>query len=335
MAPSNLNQVFFANSATLLDDAEAFNTSAAVGSSKIGVWNVDANAFIDIAAAADMMSLNRIQLVQTMPSGNPIASPLLDTKDIKRIKYTQYSASVRHSAAINVGTPAAKDITVKIAIRTAPTAYAGYDQLSPAALDLSGSGIVFPLLGNFSAGRTLLSIEVTAAEHASTEATLYDQVIAKIAANTQLNALFTTTDNGTDMVLTARHAGVVFDVIFTYSDGSGSLAAATMTGFDSGVGNYWQALSDEKSQRGRYGNHNRMYFPIGFPEFAVSGRAYDVVEIQYEHDHPGSTGIARAGQLNSIKIYIIDTAAGSTVADTVFLGASAANWGVTNTERLF
>ncbi len=103
MAPSNLNQVFFANSATLLDDAEAFNTSAAVGSSKIGVWNVDANAFIDIAAAADMMSLNRIQLVQTMPSGNPIASPLLDTKDIKRIKYTQYVASARSKRRTGYG----------------------------------------------------------------------------------------------------------------------------------------------------------------------------------------------------------------------------------------
>jgi hypothetical protein len=335
MAPSNLSQVFFGNSATLLDDAEAFNTTAVVGSSKIGVWNVDANAFIDIAAAVDIMSLNRVQLVQTMPSGNPIASPIINVKDIKRIKHTVYAASVRHSAAINVGTPAAKDITVKIAIRTAPTAYAGYDQLSPAALDLSGAGFVFPLLGNFSAGRTLLSLEVTAAEHASTEATLYDVVIARIAANPTLNAIFSTTDNGTDMVLTARHAGVIFDVIFTYSDGSANLAAATMTGYESGTGNYWQALSDEKSQRGRYANFNRMYFPIGFPEFAVSGRAYDVVEIQYAHGWPSSTGIGRAGELNSIKIYVIDTAAGSTVADTVFLGASAANWGVTSTERLF
>jgi hypothetical protein len=271
-----------------------------------------------------------------MPSGNPIASPIIDVKDIRRIKYTQYAASVRHSAAINVGNPTAgKDVIVKIAIRTAPTAYAGFDQLSPAALDLSGAGKVFPLLGNFSAGRTLISLEVSAAEHAATEATLYDKIIAKIAANPTLTALFTTTDNGTDMVLTARHAGVVFDLVLAYGDGSGTLTAPTMTGFAAGAGNYWQALSDEKSQRGRYGNHNRMYFPIGFPEFAVSGTDYDVVEIQYAHAHPADTGIARAGEMNSIKIYIVDTAAASTVADTVFLGSDAANWGATDTERLF
>jgi len=336
MAPSNLNQVFFANSATLLDDAEAFNTSAAVGSSKIGVWNVDANAFIDIAAAADMMSLNRIQLVQTMPSGNPIASPLLDTKDIKRIKYTQYVASARHTIAATFGAtvPAGATYMVKIAIRTAPTAYAGYDQLSPAALDLSGSGIVFPLVGNFSAGRNINPVVEIAA--GTTAANCGIAVTNAINNSSTLSKIFTVSDNGSGVVtIVARHAGVVFDVVAFNTVSEASVITTSTTGFDAGVGNYWQALSDEKSQRGRYGNHNRMYFPIGFPEFAVSGRAYDVVEIQYEHDHPGSTGIARAGQLNSIKIYIIDTAAGSTVADTVFLGASAANWGVTNTERLF
>jgi len=338
MAPSNLNQVFVANDITdttngTILDGSTFLVNAAPTASLIGVWNVATGAYLTTSM---MAAIGPIQIVQTMPSGtNPIASPIINVKDIKRIKYTQYAASVRHSAAINVGTPAAKDITVKIAIRTAPTAYAGFDQLSPAALDLSGGGKVFPLLGNFSAGRTLLSLEVTAAEHASTEATLYDQVIAKIAANPTLTALFTTTDNGTDMVLTARHAGVVFDVIFTYSDGSGTLAAPAMTGFDAGAGNYWQALSDEKSQRARYGNHNRMYFPIGFPEFAVSGNTYEVIEISYAHSHPSSTGIARAGELNTIKIYSKVVAAANTVADTVFLGASAANWGSTNTELLF
>jgi len=113
MAPQNLNQVFVANSGVLLDDAEAFNTAAAVTASKVGVWNlgIATPAYIDITTPADMMSLQGpIQIVQTMPSGSlPIASPIIDIKDIKRIKHTPAAASVRHSAAINVGNPTTGD----------------------------------------------------------------------------------------------------------------------------------------------------------------------------------------------------------------------------------
>lgn len=340
MAPQNLNQVFVANNATLLDDSEAFATTAAVGSSKIGVWNLDAATpgYIDVAAPVALTTLNRIQIVQTMPSGNPIASPIIDVKDIKRIKYTQYAASVRHSVRLDAGAPnASKAVMFRIALRTAPTAYGNYYQ-NGTAIDLSGGGYEFPLVGNFAAGRMIFNIEVAASEHAGAEATLYTQFIAKLQANKTLNALFTTTNNGpgNTLDLIARHAGVVFDWICQYSDGSGAVGTTSLNaGYASGNGNYWQAISDEKSQRARYGNFNRMYFPTAFPEFALSTAVYDVVEIQYAHNWPSSTGIAKAGELNSIKIYFVDTAAGGTTADTVFLGASAANWGVTNTELLF
>lgn len=345
MAPQNLNQVFVANSGTLLDDAEAFNTSAAVTASKIGVWNLGAAtpAFIDVTTPADMMGLQGpIQIVQTMPSGSlPIASPLIDVKDIKRIKHTPYAASVRHAVTLNVGNPSANDVMVRIAVRTAPTSYANYYQ-DGTAIDLSASNTQFPLIGNFAAGRMIFNIDVTAAEHANAEATLYDVIIAKLALNSTLVDLFSTTDNTTDMVITARHAGVVFDVTVAYTSGTTTAGTVvspstniTTTGFDAGAGNYWQVLSDEKACRSRYGNYNRMYFPYNFPTFAQSGSNYDVVEIQYVHSHPSDTGIARAGELNTIKLYIVDTAAASTTADTVFLGASAANWGTTATERLF
>jgi hypothetical protein len=73
--------------------------------------------------------------------------------------------------------------------------------------------------------------------------------------------------------------------------------------------NYLIALGDEKKQRARYGNFNRMYFPFAFPEFAQPAYKYDVIEIQYAHAWPSSTGIARAGELNTIRIYV---GAGST-----------------------
>ncbi len=336
MAPQNLNQVFVANNATLLDDAQAFNTTAAASASKIGVWNLDAAtpAFIDIASPVDIASLKRIQLVQAMPSGNPIASPIIDVKDIKRIKYTQYVASQRHTVAatFSAAVPTGNSYLVKIALRTAPTAYANYT--NNAAVDLSGAGYEFPILGNFSAGRNILQVVEIAAGTSAANCGI--AVTSAITNSTALSKLFTVSDNGAGVVtIVARHAGVVFDVVAFNSSTDASVITTSTTGFDAGCGNYWQALSDEKSQRSRYGNFNRMYFPFAFPEFAVSGTAYDVVEIQYAHSHAADTGIARAAELNTVKIYFVDTAAGSTVADTVFLGADAVNWGSTNTERLF
>jgi len=341
MAPQNLNQVFVANDITdttngTILDGSTFLQNAAANASLIGVWNVATNAYLTTSM---MAAAGPIQIVQTMPSGtNPIASPIIDVKDIKRIKYTQYVASTRHNIRYDSnGNPAAKAVMVRIALRTAPTAYANYYQ-NGTSVDLSGGGYEFPLIGNFAAGRMIFNIEVSATEHNSTEATLYDQIVAKIAANKTLNALFSTTDNTSTVDITARHAGVVFDLTVNYSDGSGPVIAGqsfTVTGFDAGCGNYWQALSDEKSQRSRYGNFNRMYFPTAFPEFAQSGNTYEVVEIQYAHNHPADTGIARAGELNTIKIYSKVAVAANTVADTVFLGGSAANWGVTNTELVF
>jgi hypothetical protein len=341
MAPQNLSQVFVANdisdttNGTLLTGT-TFSVNAAANVSKIGVWSLAGTP--GYLTTSMMAATGAIQVVQTMPSGNVIASPIVDVKDIKRIKYTKYAASARHSLRLDAGTPtASKAVMFRIALRTAPTAYANYYQ-NGTALDLSGAGKEFPLVGNFAAGRMIFNIEVAASEHAGSEATLYTQFIAKLQANKTLNDLFTTTNNGpgNTLDLIARHAGVVFDWICQYSDGSGALASTSLNaGYASGNGNYWQALSDEKAQRSKYGNFNRMYFPSAFPEFAQSGFTYEVVEIQYAHGWPSSTGIARAGELNSIKIYNKVAVAANTLADTLFLGASAANWGSTDTELLF
>jgi hypothetical protein len=301
MAPSNLNQVFVINDPAMYDSPAAFANTAAVTASKLGLWDVDAGAYDDDAA---LTTKKRIQLVQTMPSGNPIATPIIDVADIVRINYREWTSVIptRATQTIDTGTPAAKDVMIRIALRTAPTAYANYYQ-DGTAVDLSGGGFQFPLLGNFSAGRMIFNIEVSASEHNSTEATLYDKIIEKILANPTFNALFTTTDNSTDMVLTARHYGVEFDVTSQYSDKSGAVGTVTASRTNA-TSNYAVALSDEKAQRARYGNFNRMYFPFNFPTFAQAGYKYDVIEIYYKHGWPASSGIARAGELNMVKIYV-------------------------------
>lgn len=338
MAPQNLNQVFIANNPDMALAGTSFSINAATTASNVNVWNVETNA--NIIGSTALTTLKRIQITQTMPSGNCIATPIIEVKDIKRINYRKYATvapTVQVQTVTWSGLPtASKAVMIRIALRTAPTDYNSFAAPSASGNDLSGSGFTFPLVGNFAAGRMIFNIEVPAGTYADTTA-FGTYVRNAIAANPTLNAIFATSGTST-LVLTARHYGVEFDLIAQYSDGSTNnfitSIVATMAA-PTAASNYIIALGDEKKQRARYGNFNRMYFPAAFPEFAQSGNTYEVVEIQYVHNWPSSTGIARAGELNTIKIYSKVAVEGNTKADLVFLDSDASDWGTAAVERLF
>lgn len=338
MAPQNLNQVFIANNPDMLATT-TFSNNAAVTASNVNVWDVDAGTNF---VAAALTTKKRIQITQTMPSGNCIASPIIDVKDIKRINYREWTSVIPQVQVQTItwsGAPtASKAVMIRIALRTAPTDYNSFAAPSSGANDLSGGGFTFPLIGNFAAGRNIFNIEVPAGTYTTT--TLGDYVRTAIAANPTLNAIFATSGTST-LVLTARHFGVDFDLIAQYSDGSTNnfvtSVVATMAN-SAAASNYLIALGDEKKQRARYGNFNRMYFPFAFPEFAQPTFKYDVIEIQYAHAWPSSTGIARAGELNTIRIY-----AGASSTALSYAGASTGTElatvfgfvGGTDSEQLF
>lgn len=318
MAPSNLNQVFVVNDITMLTGT-SFNASAnAATGTKLGIWNIDAAAGPIAANTYTVTAINdlkRFQLTQTT-LGNILASPIIDAADIVRINYNGFASDVQtHPIQTwnpNSGTalpaPATKDVMVRIALRTAPTSYESYANPSNLDLDVIGTnGLpaakqVFPLVGNFAAGRMIFNIEIPASS-ASTHINACDFVKTAISNNPTLSSIFSYNATGTaTLALTARHQGVEFDMIVQYSDGSGAPGVVTGTRYTPTT-NYTQVISAEKSQRARYGNFNRMYFPVTQTDFAQPGYAYDMLEIVYKHNHPADTGIARAGELNTIKIY--------------------------------
>jgi hypothetical protein len=246
---------------------------------------------------------------------------------------------------------------IRIALRLPPMSYESFDNPNNGGLDLSGGGYAFPLVGNFAAGRMIFNIEVAVTDYTSSNYTaaagataanqksnISEIVKNAVTNNKLLNAIFEPTLTGssgtyTAVVLTARHAGVEFDVTISYSTLKTGLTASSFseTNASAGVGNYWQAISDEKRSRSRYGNFNRMYFPMAFPEFTVAGGTYDVIDVSYAHDWPASTGIARAGELNNVRIYVPTLVAASTNVDTAF-GLSATELDAaagTVTEYLF
>ena len=243
--------------------------------------------------AAPITDLKRVQFTQST-LGNIISSPIIDVNNIVRVTYNGFLADAQTNAVVTAtgGTPtASKNIMFRIALRTAPTNYESFANPSNVNLDTTGSNKVFPLVGNF-ADTVSATTVVTA-------------VNAAIAANPTLSAIFATSGT-TTLILTARHVGVEFDLTAQYSDASGAYisTANIVASRTTPTTNYTQAISAEKSQRARYGNFNRMYFPVAQTDYSQPGYKYDILEIQYKHDHPSSTGIARAGEINTIKIFV-------------------------------
>lgn len=349
MAPSNLSQVFVVNSTTPFLTSTTFSNVAASGlaaNSKAGIWNVAGSTNLTGASAATALmssagvlntALKQIQFTQTMLSGNCIASPIIDVKDIKRLAITKYKAAAPYKIVADLspgGTAAFADaaagdqpIMMRFAVRTAPTSYASYVNPNDTALDISSdtTKYVAPIQGNFSAGRKLYSIEVAETDHNNDEATFVTFAVTAINTHPILKKILFASGSTDNLTIEARHEGVIIDFTLQYSDGTAIGETQTITG-NSGVGNYYQVLSDEKSHRSKYGNFNRMYFPMDFPTFATAGTNYDVIDISYAHSHPASTGIARAAELNNLRIYLVSQEYDDTNqnADTVLAYTDAA-----------
>ena len=341
MAPSNLNQTFVVNTAavsagtdfnrTATSPAGSAYSSLAASANAGGIWTRPIGTGVQTytgtalftvstgAIAALGLTTDYFQVVQGTNKSNPIATPMISPRDVRRIRATVGVATQRHQEQFtftNLAPAAAGlagSVMVKCDIRVAPTFYEMFANPANANLDLTGNGFTFPILGNFSAGRTMIPIvEIPAG---TTGANAAIAVGNAITGNTILNAIFAVTVAGAGVTIIARHPGVIFDIAifdtvakipstqFSTLSGGTSFSIVT-TGFNAGVGNYWQVISDEKAQRARYGHFNRMYFPFEQPTYAQVGTQYSVIEVSYEHNWPHSTGIARAGELNNFKIYM-------------------------------
>jgi hypothetical protein len=340
MAPSNLNQVFVMNSATVATGSvfnsynNGTNTYSSLAASAMqgGIWTRPIATGTQTYTATAMFTgstgslaalgqtTDYFQVVQGTSKNLPIATPLISPKDVRRIRLSTGAATQRHQEQFTFAAtiPAAVStvsgtVMVKADIRVAPTFYEMFANPANASLDLTNNGYAFPILGNFSAGRTMIPIiELNPGTTATACATAVGNAIT---GNRILNAIFAVTVAGAQVTVIARHPGVIFDIAifdtvakissanFTAAIGGGAFNIAT-TGFNAGVGNYWQVISDEKAQRARYGHFNRMYFPFEQTTYAQVGTQYSCIEVSYEHSWPSSTGIARAGELNNFKLYV-------------------------------
>lgn len=343
---TNLSQVFISNTANIQapsgTGADAFTD---LSLAEIGIWslkelaNADnwistklyaktvaesdtAGAVAGTAIANPLWLYNQIQIAQGTGSGtNPIATPLINTANIRRIKFSPFQAFVGTKATIatatlNVATAANNDeYNFKFIIKSTPTDYLNFYDQNAANLFTKE----FPLgafnTTNHKAINVTVKIPVVAdADDASNLTKIQDA----LAAHPILGDMFTAADSGDDVVITARHPGVVFDLLIENVTRAKDPVACAIVGQVLGVGNGWQVLGEEIRCRSRYGNFNRMYLPQNMPTYTNTTYQYHKVTVEYEHNWPTSTGIAPAGTLNQVTLYLADSATAMVAGDTNF-----------------
>lgn len=338
---TNLSQVFVAST----DVLQAANTSfTACSTGEIGIWDLGAaaptyratalySAGVDITdevagvtntnevndnlttVANPLWLTSKLQFVQGT-AANPIATPIINTANIKRIKYDPYVATAGHKVVLTPdGTftaAAVNTVTIKVIVRSTPTDQLSfYDQNGSNAAILSGTA-PFPLGAFNTTNHKVISVQF----NCTSKATFCSAGKTAIDSHGLLKDLITATDTGagTSLDLQSKHVGFIFDVIVLDKDGNNILAASgnntvapTVTAQVLGVGNAWQVLGEEIRCRSRYGNFNRMYLPQNMPTYAVKGSFYDKITIEYATNWPTSTGIAPAGAMNQVVLYYTDS----------------------------
>ena len=297
-----MRQVFFKTGTGALQAADATpgnDRFSDLTSGELGFWNLDATTggawFTDRlfnndiedgtdTATGDVVTLSHgymlkksLQVVQGYGGSNPIASPIIDTRNITRIAVAGYVNTTQYAVTYTPDTTnegADDEVQLKFVIRTSPSDYLNYVNGETAFADLGGDNFHFPLGAHNTTNHKIINISFTATGAAGTTC---DAVRTAVQNHSVLNALIKTSGT-TTAVLTARHAGVTFEVIGENLTDDAAVTAGdfAITEFVPGVGNAWQARADELKARSYAGNFNRMYFPDSFTNFVTSATAeYD------------------------------------------------------------
>jgi len=323
---SNLSQVFISNAVVSNNQAMSAIASGVVGVLGEGTNNTDgaaADLYVDKpTGGTEQWVKSRVQFVQGRTTGNPLASPIINTRDIVRVDWKEHVTAVK-AGNTTTDTISNTNNNTRFAIKVIVKYIGAINDYSEYANPTNAKELS-DRTGEIRNYEYVSDATATAAEICQG---LVDAVNADKGA-----AVTAALANTSDFTITAKEFGTSFQVIDD-SDTAITVSAGAVTNIFKvhapvvGVGNYAQALSDEKKTQGRYGHLNRLYLPKTAETFATKTWKYHVMDITYRHNHPNSTGIAPAGELNTIRIYIGDSStamiAGDTVLDNMFMDQAA------------
>lgn len=350
-----MRQVFFKNVAALqAAGAAGADRFTDLGSGELGFWNIDAatgGAWFtsslfkstvedgtaadntDVVTLAKAMPLFRdFQIAQGFATNNPIATPIINAGNLVKVTAAGYQASALHTVRVTPTSADASDnISLRVVVRNTPTDYTSYVNNEVTIADLSGGGYQFPL-GQFNTtNHKLMNLAVA---KGATVAAICVNIQTAIQNNNTFNSMFTVATVGgsgteTNVDITARHAGVIFEIITVNEEDEVETDGAVTQAWDPGVGNDWQARGDELKAREYAGNFNRMYFPQTYADFVTDNSTWDRYEVVYRVD--GDRDVVKGSQFASAIIYEVST---QQTVDAVLNGGVNPTAGTT-TEYLF
>ena len=288
------------------------------------------------------------QIVQAMPSGNPIASPIIQTSQLKRLSWAPNVEPKKHKLAFALDaayTPSAGDeITLVLNLRW-PADIAYYES----QINSSGSisGLTPSPSPQFDNPKRIYKASYTVAS-GDADADVATGLIAAINAHA-MGSVVTASDNSTTGIFVeADFFGLVLDGTIT-KDGTKLVGSTNQQAMVIGTGSFFEAISREKKALALQGIHNRMYLPTGDTTVAsttaggasTSTATYDRLILEYENRASKMPGFNAGGNTSTITLYtpanasFAAQASGLALADTFGLEIAAADAAATGVEFIW
>ena len=276
---------------------------------------------ISIASAGDVAInstptspafLNRaFQIVQAMPSGNAVASPIIHTGQLKRLQWDVSTAPVKHKLDINTDAGldpiVATDVMNLVLSVRFPQDIAFYEaQINPGG----AVGSVTPTLSAaFDNPKRIYKVEAIATN--DTEATQSGVLVDAINADATVSKLVTAADDGDGITLEANFFGMIIDATVTKNGDNASGARTDEADMTIGVGSLAEAISAEKKAQYSQGHFNRMYLPTGGVTSASSTAGglssetalYNRLTIEYTNSNGTMPGFNGQGNTSVATLY--------------------------------
>tara|TARA_R100000900_G_scaffold40979_2_gene33549 strand:- start:37388 stop:38602 length:1215 start_codon:yes stop_codon:yes gene_type:complete len=277
--------------------------------------NVAADQHVITAQPTSPQWLNQaFQIVQAMPSGQPVASPIIHTSQVKRLRWDPFNAPVLHkitAAASGLTTAVVSGDTLQLILVTRfPGDVARYEaQINPSGAVTNVTPALSAAFDNpkriYRSSEFVCTTDVEADMHNA----FADLVIADNASGkNSFSDFITTTISSNDLVLEAKFQGQIIDA-FVVVNGNKSHTCGETTAPEMGVGSFAEVLSAEKKAQYSQGFFNRMYLPTGGVTSASTapgsaGTGYDRLVIEYINKNAGMPGFNGQGNTSTATMYV-------------------------------
>lgn len=256
--------------------------------------------------------LNRaFQIVQAMPTGNPIASPIIHTNQLTRLKWDVNDPPVKHK--LDIATDAGFDpivandeMTLVLNVRFPHDAAYYEAQINPSG---SVTSVTPALSAAFDNTKRIYKVSAIATD--ATEATQSGVLVTAINADGDVGQLITATDAGNGIQLEAKFFGMIIDAT-VLKNGDKAGAVIDVADMTPGVGSFAEVLSAEKKAQYSQGFMNRLYLPTGDLQHASATAGglssqtvlYNRLTLEYVNKAGKMPGFNGQGNTHTATLYV-------------------------------